>query len=374
MKADNLRNFGPRDGSWELWHRGPVRDSENVVLVHGYRFPWAAKKGRCDRQFADLDLLLQAEDERFNVWQFEYAGNVWGTAGPVARYATRLGHAIARIGSLTGRGACSIVAYSMGGIVARQYIISGGKSRVGKLLTLATPHMGTLRFQPFSIRWPAFFPQAAAELRPDSALLWDLNTRVQESVPPEFAAIGGCSNGHNDGMIETGSSSVITANADGAVGERLYFTAVDRSHLNINCITERKDEVYRLVLGFLRDGVAGITRLRPPERPGDHGVHSFLTFALERRPAWRMLYPSVRVGGTGRRYRGLRVFSQGERTQDGSHIFTVQLQPDDEGEVEIRCAPGVFRAVSVQRGQSLVVRQPVQSGMRALKTVPAKAA
>lgn len=370
MSIDGVRNYGPNDSSWELWHRGPVRDSENVVLVHGYRFPWTARKGKCDRQFADLDILLQDEDDRFNVWQFEYAGGVWGTAGPAATYASRLGEAIARIESLTGSDTCSIVAYSMGGIIARQYIISGGRPRVAKLLTLATPHLGTLRFQPFSVRWPSFFPQAAAELRPDSALLWGLNTRVEDSVPPEFAAIGGCSNGHTDGLIEASSNSLVRANADSSVAERLYFAAVDRSHLTINRITDKKDEVYRLVLSFLRGGVAGISRVKPPERPGDHGARSFLTFALRQRPAWRMLYPSVTVAGTGRRYRGLRVFSQGKRTEDGSYIFTTQLRPDDDGEVEIRCAPGASRAVSIQRGQSFVVGQPIESGVNALNAVP----
>ncbi len=374
MNTSGLRNYGPDDCSWELWHSGPVRDSENVVLVHGYRLPRAAKKGKCDRQFADLDGMLQSEDGRFNVWQFEYAGGAWGTAGPAATYASRLGEAIARIETLTGHATCSIVAYSLGGIIARQYIISGGRPRVGKLLTLATPHLGTLRFQPFSLRWPRFFPQAAAELRPDSALLWNLNTRVEDSVPPEFAAIGGYSHGHTDGLIETGSSSLVRANDDGSVAERLYFAAVDRSHLDINRITDKKDEVYRLVLGFLRDGVAGISRVRPSESPGDYGVSSFLTFALTRRPTWRMLYPSVVVPGTGRRYRGLRVFSQGERTEDGAYIFTTRLRPDDDGEAGIRCAPGTYLAVSIQRGQSLVVRQPIEAGVNALNALPLAAA
>jgi pimeloyl-ACP methyl ester carboxylesterase len=374
MNTNGLRNYGADDSAWELWHRGPVRDSENVVLVHGYRLPWAAKKGKCDRQFADLDGMLQDEDDRFNVWQFEYAGGVWGTAGPVATYASRLGEAIARIESLTGSDMCSIVAYSMGGIIARQYIISGGRSRVGKLLTLATPHLGTLRFQPFSVRWPRFFPQAAAELRPDSALLWGLNTRVEDSVPPEFAAIGGCSNGHTDGLIETGSNSLVRADADGSVAERLYFAAVDRTHLNINRITDKKDEVYQLVLSFLRAGVAGISRVRPPERPGDYGVRPFFTFALKQRPAWRILYPLVIVAGTGRRYHGLRVFSQGERTEDGSYIFTAHLRPDDDGEVEVRCAPGASQAVSIQRGQSFVLRHPIEAGMNAINAVSVAAA
>ena len=120
---------------------------------------------------------------------------------------------------------------------------------------------------------------------------------------------------------------------------------------------------------FLLDGVAGIAGMRPPEKPAQYDVHSFLTFALSERPRWRMLYPSVFVANTGRRYRGLRVFSQGDRTKDGAQIFTVQLQPDDDGEVQIYYAPGERTTVRVQRGQSAVVTKPIGPGVTAPETV-----
>jgi len=363
---DSLRNYGPDHSRWELWNRGHVHDRENVVLVHGFRLPWFSSRGKCDRQFADLDDLLQANDDRFNVWQFEYKGNFRGTSGAMATYASRLGEAVARIGEITGTTMCSIVAYSMGGIIARQYIGSGGKSRVGKLLTLATPHVGTLRFQRFSIRWPAWlFPRAAAELRPDSSLLWNLNTRIDASLAPEFAAIGGYSWGRTDGLVETGSNSIVRTNPDGSVAQSLYFAGVDRSHRNINRITHEADEVYQLVRSFLLGGVAGISNRRPPEKPADYNAHSFLTFALRERPRWRLLYPSVTVANTGRRYRGLRVFSQGARTGDGAHIFAVQLQPDDDGEALIGYAPGRHVEVRIHRGQSTVISEPIGPGMTA---------
>ncbi len=110
----------------------------------------ATKKGRCDMQFGKLDDLLQTKDSLYNVWQFEYADSIRGTPDTMTIYAARLGQAIDRISEITGKNSASLIGYSMGGIIARQYIANGGKSRVDKLLTLATPHMGLLQVWPLS--------------------------------------------------------------------------------------------------------------------------------------------------------------------------------------------------------------------------------
>ena len=354
-----MLNYGPKDYSWRLWHKGPVFDRENVVLVHGFKLPGSSKRSRCDEQFTKLDDLLQTKEDQYNVWQFEYADNGGGTLGTVATYASRLGKAVDKIGELTGNGSCSIVAYSMGGIIARQYVATGGKSRVTKLLTLATPHMGTLRFAPFNLKWPdKLVPKAGAELRPYSRFLWDLNTKVDSHVP-EFAAVGGHSRGHTDGLVEMSSTSLARFNPDGSVAENLYFVSVDRSHLNINQIKYKDDEVFQLISSFLRGGIAGISSLRPAEEPKDYNVHFFLTFALKDNPQWRMIYPSVVVANTGHRYWGFRVFSQGAKTENNSHIFTVQLRPDEEGEARIYYARGKYVTAQVHRGQSTIVTEPI---------------
>jgi hypothetical protein len=158
------------------------------------------------------------------------------------------------------------------------------------------------------------------------------------------------------------------------VAESLYFAGVDRSHLNINQITDEDDEVYQMLRSFLLEGVAGISSVRPPERPGDYNVHPLLTFALRERPRWRMLYPSVVVTNTGRRYRGLRVMSQGARTGDGSYIFTVPLKPDDHGEARVFYARGRYATVMIQRGQSTVVREPIGPEVAASEAVSPAAA
>jgi len=216
---------------------------------------------------------------------------------------------------------------------------------------------------PFDLQWPGrFVPRAAAELRPDSRLLWDLNTKVGSSTAPEFAAVGGYSWGHTDGLIEIGSASLVKSDTDGSVAERLYFAGVNRSHLNINDIRDRGDEVFQLIRGFLHGGLAGISRLRPAEEPGYYDGRPFLTFALRQEPRRRRVYPFVVVKNTRHRYSGYRVFSQGARTEDGSYIFTVRLQPDDEGEAKIHYARGEYTTVQVHRGQSTIVTERLGAG------------
>jgi hypothetical protein len=205
-------------------------------------------------------------------------------------------------------------------------------------------------------------------LRPDSRLLWDLNTNVEASTALEFAAIGGCSWGHTDGLIEMGSSSLIESESDGKLAKSLYFAGVNRSHVSINRIRNEDDEVYRLVRSFLLGGVAGINDIKPAEKPGDYDVSPFLTFSLKEKPGWRLIYPYVDVANTGRRYRGLKVFSQGASTADGSNIFTVQLRPDDEGEALVHYAQGRYAEVHIQKGQSTIVARPIGHGYTARDT------
>jgi pimeloyl-ACP methyl ester carboxylesterase len=368
-----MRNYGPSGYQWELWHEGPVRDRENVVLVHGYRLPLSVLPGRCDEQFGRLDSLLQTA-ANCNVWQFEYVGSPWGTYDSISVYASRLDAALTRISEISGNSQCSMIGYSMGGLIARHYIAMGGKSRVDKLLTLATPHMGTLRFDPFSIpQSERFYPRAGIELRPDGRLLWDLNTNIGASTVGEFAALGGYSRGHTDGTIEMGSTSLVKCAADGSIEESFYFAGVPRSHLNINRIKSDGDEVFQMIMAFLLGGVSGISRVRCPEQPRDYGVPFFLTFSVAENGMGRRPTPRVSVTNTGRCYRGPRVCTQGARTESGAQIYTVQLRPEDDGEARVHYAPGEYATVRIHSGQSTVVTQPVgiEAGHRAAANLAA---
>jgi hypothetical protein len=221
--------------------------------------------------------------------------------------------------------------------------------------------MGTLRFEPFNLKWAdKLIPRAGAELRPDSRLLWDLNTDFGPSSLPEFAAIGGYSWGHTDGVIEMASTSLVRSNHDGSLADKLHFVGVKRSHLNINRIMNKSDEVFQLIRSFLFGGVAGISSLRQPEEPKDYNAHFFLTFALKKNPGLkRMIYPLVVVRSTGHCYLGFKVLSQGARTKDGAYIFTVQMKPEDDGEARIYYARRKYATVQVRRGQSTTVTEPI---------------
>ena len=364
-----MLNYGPRDFSWELWHKGPLFDAQNVVLIHGFRFPGATKKGRCDRQFGKLDDLLQTKDSLYNVWQFEYADSIRGTPDTLTIYAERLGQAIERVSKLTGKNTASLIGYSMGGIIARQYIAHGGKSRVNKLLTLATPHMGLLQVGPLSHRlthlmlslWPSRLdPRVAWELRPASRLLWDLNTKVESSTVSEFASIGGHSWGYTDGLIDMTSTKLARLHPDRSVAESVYFTVVNRSHININNIRGKYDEVFQLIRNFLSGGVLGLSKMRQSKAFEAPDVHYLLTFALRKSPGWRRFtYPYVLVTNTGHCYRGFEVISEGARTDDGAYIFTVQLSPEDYGEALIYYAPRKYSTIQIHRGQSTIIAEPL---------------
>jgi len=364
-----MLNYGPRDFSWELWHKGPLFDTQNVVLIHGFRFPGATKKGRCDRQFGKLDDLLQTKDSLYNVWQFEYADSIRGTPDTLKIYAARLGQAVDRISELTGKNSASLIGYSMGGIIARQYIANGGKSRVNKLLTLATPHMGLLQVGPLSHRlthlmlslWPSKLdPRVAWELRPASKLLWDLNTKVESSTVPEFASIGGHSWGYTDGVIDMTSTKLARLHPDRSVAESVYFTVVNRSHININNIRSKYDEVFELIRNFLSGGVPGLSKMRKSKALEASDSHYLLTFALKKSPGWRRFtYPYVAVTNTGHRCRGFEVISEGARTDEGAYIFTVRLRPEDYGEALIYYAPNRYSTIQINRGESMIITEPL---------------
>jgi len=356
----HMLNYGPKSFLWELWHAGPIFDKENIVLIHGHKLISTFWRGKCNDIFDKLDNLLQSRENHYNVWQFEYAGLIFGTPYSITTYSDRLGQAMNTITQVTNSTEQSIIAHSMGGIIARQYLATEGKSTIDKLLTLATFHFGILKFKSFTI--PAL-PGAIGEVRPDSRLLWDLNTDMENSTVSEFAAIGGYSSGHTDGSVEIASTSIVRCNPNnGSIVKQLHFYGVDRSHRNIRKITDRNDEVFQLISAFLCGGVSSISSLRPPEETQIYNGHPSLTFAIQEKPSlWqRLWFPYVEVMDSGNRYQGyLEVHSQSDTIEDGSCIYTVLLKPEDEGEARIYYSSGKYRTVQIYRGQSTIVAESI---------------
>ena len=85
-------------------------------------------------------------------------------------------------GPLAGR-PFDLVAFSMGGLVSRYYVQRlGGTRRVGRFVTLASPHRGTLTAK----AWPGV---GGRQMRPGSAFLHDLNADAERLERHGFTSI-----------------------------------------------------------------------------------------------------------------------------------------------------------------------------------------
>ena len=134
-----------------------------VVLVHGY----FANRG----YFARLAGALEAAGAGP-----VYAPNFTSAFATIERFADELHAEIERIAAATGQGRVILVCHSMGGLAARCYLCRHGSGRVARLVTIASPHAGTLlaRF--------ASGPNGR-QMRRGSAFLRDLCSREAERPP-----------------------------------------------------------------------------------------------------------------------------------------------------------------------------------------------
>jgi pimeloyl-ACP methyl ester carboxylesterase len=94
--------------------------------------------------------------------------------GDVARGARDLGEHVERICAQTGHDRVHVVGHSLGGLIARHYVqLQGGGRRVESLVTLGTPHEG-------SVLAHLLPTPMVRQLRPGSALLQELAAPVPQ--------------------------------------------------------------------------------------------------------------------------------------------------------------------------------------------------
>jgi triacylglycerol lipase len=101
-----------------------------VLLVHGYV---------CNRGFM-LPLRRYLAEHGVNA----YSHNLEPVYAGIDSYADGLARRIEEICAATGADQLVILAHSMGGLAARAYLRRHGARRVAKLITLGTPHQGTV--------------------------------------------------------------------------------------------------------------------------------------------------------------------------------------------------------------------------------------
>ncbi len=129
----SLRAFGWRQPFAAGFAEPPlVRDPQRpaVLLIAGYvcnRAAWTA-------------LLRSGELARFNVATV----NIHPVFGSIDLYAEEIHAAVEKLRAATGAARVVLVGHSMGGLAARAYLRRHGDAAVARVITLATPHHGTI--------------------------------------------------------------------------------------------------------------------------------------------------------------------------------------------------------------------------------------
>jgi predicted alpha/beta hydrolase family esterase len=108
--------------------RDPSRTA--VLLIHGYM---------CNRA-AWRHWLLDGIPARWNVATV----NLEPVFGPVERYADVVHGAVERLRATTGAERITLVCHSMGGLAARTYLRRHGRHAVQRVITIDSPHHGTV--------------------------------------------------------------------------------------------------------------------------------------------------------------------------------------------------------------------------------------
>jgi pimeloyl-ACP methyl ester carboxylesterase len=70
--------------------------------------------------------------------------NIEPVFGSIDRYAAEIDAAVERLRAATGAARVTLVCHSMGGIAARAYLRQHGDDAIDKVITLASPHHGTI--------------------------------------------------------------------------------------------------------------------------------------------------------------------------------------------------------------------------------------
>ena len=94
----------------------------------------------------------------------------------IEHFAGQLASRIDAIRAATGAERVTLIAHSMGGLVARAYLRRFGAARIAQLITIGTPHHGSM------LAW-TFAGRCLAQMRPGNPWLAEIN-RAESAPPP----------------------------------------------------------------------------------------------------------------------------------------------------------------------------------------------
>jgi triacylglycerol esterase/lipase EstA (alpha/beta hydrolase family) len=143
-----------------------------------------------------------------------YTMNYGPPHADIEHFAEQLAAKIGEICTATGAERVVLVGHSMGGLVARAYLRRFGAGRVAKLITIGTPHHGSV------LAW-SFPGRGLEQMRPGNPWLAELNR--DESKPPPAPIISIWS--RHDSMVAPQASSTL------ACAENVAFVGVGHNAL-----------------------------------------------------------------------------------------------------------------------------------------------
>ncbi|PWT70950.1 MAG: lipase [Proteobacteria bacterium] len=113
-------------------------------------------------------------------------------------FAEQLAAKIDSVCAATGAQRVVLVGHSMGGLVSRTYLRRFGSDRVAKLITIGTPHHGSV------LAW-SFVGRGLEQMRPGNSWLVELNRDENQSPPVPIISIWS----RHDSMVAPQASSVL---------------------------------------------------------------------------------------------------------------------------------------------------------------------
>ena len=132
----------------------------------------------------------------------------------IEHFAAQLAAKVSEICSATGAESVVLVGHSMGGLVARAYLRRFGAGRVAKLITIGTPHHGSV------LAW-SFPGRGLEQMRPGNPWLVELNRDESKPSPAPIVSIWS----QHDSMVAPQASSVL------ACAENVAFFGVGHNAL-----------------------------------------------------------------------------------------------------------------------------------------------
>jgi len=147
----------------------------------------------------------------------------------IEHFARQLADRIEQVRAATGAKQVTLVCHSMGGLVARTYVRDFGAGHVERIVTIGTPHHGSV------LAW-MYFGRCLAQMRPGNAWLDELNRDERSRQPAPIVSIWS----RHDSMVAPQASSEL------AGAENSALTGVGHNALLLN------DAVQAKVLACLR--------------------------------------------------------------------------------------------------------------------------